>query len=84
MVFSRVAMRRTSVEVRRILAPESEGQGPRTTGGSTVIPRPFHDPLWVGQPHQINPRMGCPTHKGSNGGGGSVFAPLVIGSTSLD
>ena len=59
------------------------GKAPERPGDQRSSPL-SHDPLWVGQPHQINPRMGCPTHKGSNGGGGSVFGPLVIGSTSLD
>ena len=52
--------------------------------GLRVLPLLSHDPLRVGQPHQINPGMGCPTHKGSNGGGGAGFDPLVIVSTSLD
>ena len=30
-----------------------------------MIPYISFDPLWVGLPIKFNPRIGCPTHKGS-------------------
>ena len=57
--------KRTSAEVRFVVAPASEGVA-RTTGGNYGTH--IYDPLWVGQNDlniNINPRKGCPTHKGS-------------------
>ena len=46
-------------EVRRILAPSRRAFAPNDSGDYEAIPRSY-DPLWVGQPYQINPGMGCP------------------------
>ncbi|CQB89701.1 Uncharacterised protein [Chlamydia trachomatis] len=84
MVFSGVSMSKDLGRGPMDLSPRvGGGKAPERPGDQRSSPL-SHDPLRVGHPHQINPRMGCPTHKGSNGRGGSVFCPLVIGSTSLD
>ena len=83
MVFSGVSLRKDldrgptdpSLHVGGALAPNDWG----FNGHSSLS----HDPLWVGQPHQFNSVMSCPTRKRSNGGVGRFFGPLVEARRAL-